>query len=78
MVVNDAVAGSEAFTGREDSIATEQHSFAQHKVAERILEYYGRFKKPIDVVFQKKSEAHDLVLIVGMMVFGGKARMNRG
>jgi hypothetical protein len=64
MIVNDAVAGSEAFTGREDSIATEQHSFAQHKVAEQILEHYSRFRKPIDVVFQKKREAHDLVLIV--------------
>jgi hypothetical protein len=35
MIVNDAVAGSEAFTGREGSIATEQHSFAQHKVDSR-------------------------------------------
>jgi hypothetical protein len=64
MVLHDGVAGSEAFAGREDSIATEQHNFSRSKVAEQILEHNSRFKKPIDVVFQKESEAHDLLLIV--------------
>jgi hypothetical protein len=56
IVVHDVVAGSEAFIGRKGLVATEQDSFAQHKVAEQILEHYSRCKKPIDVVFRRKEK----------------------
>jgi hypothetical protein len=56
MVVNDVVAGSEAFIGRKGLVATKQDSFAQHKVAEHILEHCSRCKKPIDVVYRSKKK----------------------
>jgi hypothetical protein len=56
IVVNDVVAGSEAFIGRKSLVATEQDSFAQHKVAEHILERYSRCKKPIDGVYRRSKK----------------------
>jgi len=55
MIVNDAVAGSEAFVGREDSSPLSKIDL-RNKSEEQILERYSRCKKPIDVVYRKKKK----------------------